>query len=886
MKLIPRDSRHGISIFRLALTLTIAALVPLLAYATAPAWWSHQAVLVQNGTADDYALVNQGQLKNIARAAVTEMDAGLPGGAGNTLHALVDAWASPSAQTNDYAPVNLGQLKNIAKPFYDRLIAAGLAGGYPWSGNPNQPDDFALANIGQVKELFSFDLPNPFHLDIASGNGQQVPPGAWLPQPLVVRMTDDAGIALSNATVTFSTTLSGGALSATSGGSQVSSLVCHTNGLGEALVYYKTPMAEMLETVNAQAGDPGYVKQVTFTASTIGVNFPFVGLKLWLRGDAGVVKDASNAISQWIDGTGSGNDALQSSPANEPSYAADSINGKPVVRFDGVDDLFGLGDVMQSAAAGELFVVLRATGDPTADHGFMTFGPGGWDQWARYPAAGGNIRDNFGGTSRYMGRVPQALDQFHLYNALSKPGEWTSRINGVVQYTTSSNTVGFTSASVIGSSGSPYEGSFQGDIAEIIIYDHVLSQAERDAVEYYIGTKYPVLASPPAIPTMLRGEAIAHSQVGLSWTYDLGNGSTFFNVERKTAGGVFQEVAVTRNSASYIDTTTLGGTSYIYRVRATNYSGQSGYSTEVAIISRSGGTEMPLDGMRLWLKADAGTTNPMISWANQAQGGNLALQGTGDSQPHVIANQIEGKPVVHFDGSNDSVGLTDVMQGVTEGDLFVVLRTTGDPEADHGFMTFGPGGWGEWALYPDASGNIRDNFGGPLRNTGKPLQPLDEVHLYEALSKPGEWTNRVNGVVQYTTGSNTVSFTSAPVIGSSGSAFNGTFQGDIAEIIIYDRALSTIERDRVQWYLAAKYLIPGYDLDVDGLTNGEEAAWGTDPFNWDTNGDGISDGLSVQLGINPLGSGYPWPLPPGSPPPGTIPLGFTLTDPPNAVLLP
>jgi hypothetical protein len=172
MKLDPSDSRHGISTLRLALTLLAAALVPLLAFAAAPSWWSQRGVLVPGAPADDYAPVNQGQLKNIARAAVAQMDAALPGGAGDALHNLVNAWASPTAQTNDFAPVNLGQLKNVAKPFYERLIAAGVNNAYPWSGSSNPPDDFALANIGQVKKLFSFDLSG---ID-TDGNGL---PDAW-----------------------------------------------------------------------------------------------------------------------------------------------------------------------------------------------------------------------------------------------------------------------------------------------------------------------------------------------------------------------------------------------------------------------------------------------------------------------------------------------------------------------------------------------------------------------------------------------------------------------------------------------------------------------------------------------------------------------------------
>jgi hypothetical protein len=136
-----------------------ALFIPLLAYAGAPSWWSEHSVLVSGANADDYALANQGQLKNIAKGAVAEMDAKLAGGAGAELHSLVDGWSTPGPQTNDFAPLNLGQLKNVAKPFYDRLMAAGLADSYPWLGSSSSPDDFAVANIGQVKSLFGFEIP-------------------------------------------------------------------------------------------------------------------------------------------------------------------------------------------------------------------------------------------------------------------------------------------------------------------------------------------------------------------------------------------------------------------------------------------------------------------------------------------------------------------------------------------------------------------------------------------------------------------------------------------------------------------------------------------------------------------------------------------------------
>ena len=136
---------------------------------TPPTWWTTNgstAVLVSGSSVQkaDYAIANQGQLKNIATAAAAHLNANVTGTTANLVNTMVSAWSSGSNQ-NDYAVINLGQLKNVAKPFYDALKSIGYTGPplqpgqtYPWeSGTAN---DYALANIGQVKYLFSFTLSN------------------------------------------------------------------------------------------------------------------------------------------------------------------------------------------------------------------------------------------------------------------------------------------------------------------------------------------------------------------------------------------------------------------------------------------------------------------------------------------------------------------------------------------------------------------------------------------------------------------------------------------------------------------------------------------------------------------------------------------------------
>lgn len=103
---------------------------------------------------DDYAVLNQGQLKNLAAAAVAEMnEILLPEGAGLDLNGLINSWQNPSVTRADYAAVNVGQLKALAALFYDQLEKP-----YPWASSGPPADDYALANIGQAKTLFSFSI--------------------------------------------------------------------------------------------------------------------------------------------------------------------------------------------------------------------------------------------------------------------------------------------------------------------------------------------------------------------------------------------------------------------------------------------------------------------------------------------------------------------------------------------------------------------------------------------------------------------------------------------------------------------------------------------------------------------------------------------------------
>ena len=148
-------------LLKVGIAMPVGLLAGLL-FAEVPQWWVDRGVINTNMEPQDYAPVNQGQVKYMAYKAWLEFDQKLTNDSSSVSNRV--SWG-PS--TNDYLLVNLGQLKYLAEPFYQVLLDGDLtnawpegmtSGPYPWTSLSGQANDYATANIGQLKYLFSFDL--------------------------------------------------------------------------------------------------------------------------------------------------------------------------------------------------------------------------------------------------------------------------------------------------------------------------------------------------------------------------------------------------------------------------------------------------------------------------------------------------------------------------------------------------------------------------------------------------------------------------------------------------------------------------------------------------------------------------------------------------------
>lgn len=220
----------------------------------------------------------------------------------------------------------------------------------------------------------------------------------------------------------------------------------------------------------------------------------FSGLVAWFDASAltGLAEDDS--VGTWPDRSANGNDATQATAANQPLYKASLIGGRPGLSFDGTDFL-ATGDV--SLGTFSMFIVFSATanGMPIT-HGDATgTGNGHWiytdegcaiDLRRGGAFSGKNVSPDWGidGASRV---VTHTFDGTHAGNLLYIDGTAQTLVDCL-----SSVDPGTTpTAQALGIGARPTGANpVTGSIAEVIVYDRVLTAAERQTVETYLGTKY------------------------------------------------------------------------------------------------------------------------------------------------------------------------------------------------------------------------------------------------------------------------------------------------------------------------------------------------------------------------------------------------------------
>ena len=472
------------------------------------------------------------------------------------------------------------------------------------------------------------------------------------------------------------------------------------------------------------------------------------GLQAWFKADS--LPTNSSTVGSWADSTGGGNTVTQTGAAI-PTYVPSDINGKPAIHFNGSQWLSSPKGVGPGVNADMTMIVVGSTYNPSAFQYnlFLGNGAANVNRGMGYISNQQLLDMSHGGWT--AGSVPNAntfvADAESLNSTLTTA---TFYRNGLQTGSVATGGIGPVSAGLtIGQTTDQYD-PWQGDIAEVLVYDHQLSLAEMQQVGVYLADKYG-LYNPNA-----------------TWP------STY------TAA---VQAEITRN--------------------------QWNKSQADAYVSLQAANPTVLtNGLTAWFKADLGVTQSggvVTGWTDQT-GNNSTTQTTQANQPTYIANDINGKPAVHFNGSQWLYSPQNVGPGMNADMTMIVVGSTYNPSAFQYnlFMGNGAAHVNRGMGYESGQQFLDMSNGGWLAGSTPSANSfvVDADSLNSSLSNVTFYRNGIQTGSAGTGGIGALS--NGLTIGETTDQYD-PWQGDIAEVLVYDHQLSTAELQQVSTYLAGKY---------------------------------------------------------------------------------
>lgn len=214
----------------------------------------------------------------------------------------------------------------------------------------------------------------------------------------------------------------------------------------------------------------------------------------------------------------------------------------------------------------------------------------------------------------------------------------------------------------------------------------------------------------------------------------------------------------------------------------------------------AGGALLPEGIAGHWVSSDV-TASPVGFWPDRSGNGLDMGQTTGGAQPVLTPGGLAGRPVVTFDGVNDYLLGPDISQSQPFTVIGVVRHHNADT-AQRGFFGGNHGVQAGPVVY--AEGGVWRLFAGSNLISSIPVD--DEWHVVVGRWDSGTGTLWVDAVgVAGSVGTRTISVPRLGGYGNNNTNLIGPWDGDIAEVVFWDRALSNDEVTAAREMLAHKY---------------------------------------------------------------------------------
>lgn len=205
----------------------------------------------------------------------------------------------------------------------------------------------------------------------------------------------------------------------------------------------------------------------------------------WLS--ATTLQGTSNgsAVSTWTDKSGNNRNATQPLTTRQPTYRTNAINGQATVRFDGTDDTMSTtGGIAQT-----IITVIKHNATPATGLANVFRGGGNWDYAGTTYFAINRFSAWFlNGAWRSGTKTPDT--QPHVVSHQLTTAGARTWIDGDIDLNYSATITSTTGTLHTIGSWAGSQRYLNGDIAELVVYNHVLTDDERKSVERYFAAIY------------------------------------------------------------------------------------------------------------------------------------------------------------------------------------------------------------------------------------------------------------------------------------------------------------------------------------------------------------------------------------------------------------
>ncbi|MEL6929129.1 MAG: Calx-beta domain-containing protein, partial [Cyanobacteria bacterium J06600_6] len=213
----------------------------------------------------------------------------------------------------------------------------------------------------------------------------------------------------------------------------------------------------------------------------------YQNLQLWVKPDAAVANDEQK-VTKWYDNSQQGLDLAQTTADSQPTLAANALNHNSVLRFDG-DDLLATVNTLPAdfVSNSSVFVVTKSASN--RNNFLFTLNDTGSGRFLAHMPWSNRIYFDAGNTSTGRISIPYPesnANQFNTWHFSSDQDSGQSIFRNGLSVANDQNTSTPKTSDRYFQIGR----QFQGDIAEVIVFNEALEQSDRQKVDSYLATKY------------------------------------------------------------------------------------------------------------------------------------------------------------------------------------------------------------------------------------------------------------------------------------------------------------------------------------------------------------------------------------------------------------